>query len=125
MTMIRCLFWNVKGLRKKGLASYVRDLMNEKSIDFVCFQETILQEFLDSCLRMIDPSRDYLWDWIPAVGKSGGVLSCIRSERFDVGSRMQGNYVLVHRPWDKKMEIKWTLFNVYGAAHASWGRVFD
>jgi hypothetical protein len=94
----------VRGLRKRGFAPYVRELIKDKSLDFVCFQETILQDFSDNCLRLIDPSREYLWDWIPAVGKSGGVLSGIKSERFDVGSREQGNFVLLHRLWDKK---KW------------------
>jgi hypothetical protein len=92
----------VRGLRKRGFAPYVRELIKDKSLDFVCFQETILQDFSDNCLRLIDPSREYLWDWIPAVGKSGGVLSGIKSERFDVGSREQGNFVLLHRLWDKK-----------------------
>jgi hypothetical protein len=82
------------------------------------FKKLSFRIFSDNCLRLIDPSREYLWDWIPAVGKSGGVLSGIKSERFDVGSREQGNYVLLHRPWDKKKEIKWSLGNVYGAAQA-------
>jgi hypothetical protein len=90
--------------------------MQEKNLDFVCFQETILQDFSDSCLRMIDPARAYLCDWIPAIGRSRGVLSEIKSERFDVGSREQGKYVLQHKVSDKKLEVKWTLLNVYGAA---------
>jgi hypothetical protein len=31
---------------------------------------------------------------------------------------MQGDYVLVHRLWDKKIKIKWALVIVYGAAQA-------
>jgi hypothetical protein len=61
-----------EGNEKKGLASYVRSLMQENNRDFVCFQETILQDFSDSCLRMIDSARAYMWDWILAIGRSGG-----------------------------------------------------
>jgi hypothetical protein len=91
----------VRGLRKKRVVPYVIDLMKEKSPDFVCFQETILQDFSDSFLRMIDPAREYQWDWIPVVGKYRGALSGIKSERFDMGSREQGNY----RLWDKKWKL--------------------
>jgi exonuclease III len=70
--MLRGFFWNVRGLNKKGLAPYIRDLMAENHFDFLCFQETILQEFSDKCLRKIDPGKEFLWDWVPAVGRSGG-----------------------------------------------------
>jgi exonuclease III len=35
-------FWNVRGIRKKGLSMFVRTLLDEMKFDFVCFQETIL-----------------------------------------------------------------------------------
>lgn len=66
------LFWNCRGIRKKGLGSFIKNLMKEHNFDFACFQETILQVFSDSVLRKIDPDLEYLWDWIPAKGKSGG-----------------------------------------------------
>jgi hypothetical protein len=40
----------------------------------------------------------------------------IKIERFDVGSRSQGEFVLQHNLWDKQLEVKWNLVNVYGAA---------
>lgn len=56
------LFWNCRGIRKKGLSSFVRNLIKENNFDFVCFQETILQVFSDAILRKIDPEQIYLWD---------------------------------------------------------------
>jgi exonuclease III len=110
------IFWNCRGIRKKGLSSFLRDLIKERDFNFICFQETIMHEFSDSCLRSIDPSRNYLWDWIHARGKSGGVLTGIKIDRFDVGQRRQGEFILLHHVWDKKMGIKWNILNVYGAA---------
>lgn len=110
------LFWNCRGIRKKGLAPFIRDLMKERNFDFVCFQETILQSFSDLILRKIDPSTDYLWDWILVKGKSGGVLRGVRHERFDVGSRIQGSFILQLNMWDKLLNVKWNLLNAYGAA---------
>jgi exonuclease III len=115
--MIRSLFWNIRGMSKKGSGPYVRDLLQDKKYDFVCVQETILKQFDEKCLRRFDPNRNFLWDWIPAVGKSGGVLSGFSVYRFDVGSRVQGKYILKHCLWDRKMEVKWNVMNVYGAPH--------
>jgi hypothetical protein len=75
-----------------------------------------MQDFSDSHLRSIDPNMIYLWDWIPARGKSGGVLFGVKIDRFDVGQRRQGEFILLHHVWDKKLEIKWNILNVYGAA---------
>jgi hypothetical protein len=42
----------------------------------------------DSILRQIDPGQDYLWKWIPSRGRSGGILSGINLQYFDVESFM-------------------------------------
>jgi hypothetical protein len=57
------------------MTPYVTDLMKDWDFDFLCFQETIMQDFPESCLRQIDPGKNYLWDWIPAHGRSWGILS--------------------------------------------------
>jgi hypothetical protein len=43
------------------------------------------------------------------------VLTGVSALRFDVGRR-QGEFVLQHSIWDKQIEKKWTLMNIYGAA---------
>jgi exonuclease III len=115
--MIRGISWNIRGMNKKGMGPYVRRIMVENKFDFICIQETIMKDFSDKCLRKFDPNREYLWDWIPALGKSGGVVTGLKVERFDVGSRRLGDFILQHNLWDKKLEVKWNIMNVYGAAH--------
>jgi exonuclease III len=83
-------------VRKKGLATYVRDLMGEYRFDFVCFQEIIVQDFSEAMLRKIDPNKSYLWDWISAKGRWGGG----GLDRFDIGSRVQGEFILEHNLWN-------------------------
>jgi hypothetical protein len=99
------------------MVSYVRDMLRDQKIDFVCFQETMMQDFPDSCVRKVDPSRVYLWDWIPSKGKSGGILSGFNLDRYDVGARVQGDFILQHNLWDKSLQVKWNVLNVYGSAH--------
>jgi exonuclease III len=81
MTMnypMKGLFWNCRGIRKKGLSPYLRDMIKDQKFDFLCFQETMVQDFSDSCFRQVDLGRDYLWDWSPAKGKFGGILSGLK-----------------------------------------------
>jgi hypothetical protein len=67
-------------------------------------------------IRSVDPNKNYLWDWSPSKGKSRGILTGLRLDSFDVGSRTQGDFILMHVLWDKKLGKKWCLLNVYGHA---------
>jgi hypothetical protein len=71
MMVVKGFFWNYRGI-KKMVAPYVKEMLRSLNPEFACFQETILSNFLEACLRKIDPGKCYLWDWIPAKGKSGG-----------------------------------------------------
>jgi hypothetical protein len=73
-----------------------------------------MQDFPESCLRQVDPNRNYLWDWILVRGRAGGLLLGLRLDRFDMGNRKRGTYILQHNLWDKLMEKKWDLLNIYG-----------
>jgi exonuclease III len=110
-------FSNCRGFRKKDLSSYVRDLIGDENFDFLCFQETMMHDFSYSCIRQVDPRRNYLWDWLPAIERSSGILSRFKLERFDVGVRNQGKFILQHTLWDKMLSKKWSVLNIYGAAH--------
>jgi hypothetical protein len=117
MAQVRGFFWNCRGFRKKGVASYIRELLRVQRLDFACFQETILQDLPDASIRLVDPNKVFLWDWVPSKGRAGGLISGINMDRFDVGSRTQGDFILQHNLWDKMLEVKWNLLNVYGAPH--------
>jgi hypothetical protein len=49
-------------VRKKGVGSNVRNMINKNRFDSLCVQETIMQDFADKDLRKFDPSNSYLWD---------------------------------------------------------------
>jgi hypothetical protein len=98
------LFWNCRGVKKKGLASYVREMLKADSFDFCCVQETMVQDLSDDMIGSVDPNKNYLWDWSPSKGKSGGILTGLRVDSFDVGSRTQGDFILMNVLWDKKLE---------------------
>jgi hypothetical protein len=55
----------------------------------------------DYKIREIDTNKDYLWKWTPSRGKSGGMLSGINLEYYDVGSFHEGKYCLHLNLWEK------------------------
>jgi exonuclease III len=109
------LVWNCRGLRKTGVATFLKSLIFQYKLHFVGLQETMV-ECGDNLLRRFDANQDYLWLWNPSKGKSGGILVGVRREFYDVGSFRQGNYMLQLNLWDKTNRLKWNLLIVYGAA---------
>lgn len=101
---------------KKGMTPYIRDLIKEYKFDFMCVQETIQKDFPEFYMRKIDPTLSYLWHWIPARGRSGGIITGINIERFDVGAFHDGKYMCQLDLWDRKIDKKWNLINIYGTA---------
>jgi hypothetical protein len=79
---LKGMFWNCRGDKeKKGMSPFIKDLIKMQNFDFLCFQETMVQDFVDNCLRKIDPNRCYLWDWVPSKEKLGGILSGLKLDR--------------------------------------------
>jgi hypothetical protein len=88
-------FWNCRGIKKKGVASYIRDMVKECNFDFVCFQETIVHEFSDECFRKIDPHK--IFCGIGFLLKEDQERCYLVSiYRFDVGCRVQDEFMLQH-----------------------------
>jgi hypothetical protein len=55
-----------------------------------------------------------LWDWIPATGRAG--VSYLDLNLIGLMlDRSQGSYILQHNLWDKLLEVKWNILNIYGA----------
>jgi hypothetical protein len=80
------LIWNCRDIKKKGVSSFLRNLILEHKFYFIGLQETMQENIEDKKIREIDPNNTYLWKWIPSKGKSGGILSGVNLEHFDVGS---------------------------------------
>lgn len=60
----------------------------------------------DQIIRQINPNQCYLWKWAPSRGKSGGILSGINLDAFDVGPFLEGKYILQLNLWDKVQKKK-------------------
>jgi len=108
------LIWNCRGIIKKGVSSFLRNLILEHKFHFIGLQETMQPRIEDRILRKIDPNQTYLWKWIPSSGRSGGLLSGINIDLYDVGAFYEEKYILQMDLWDKDKKAKCNFLNVYG-----------
>lgn len=92
--MMQGLIWNCRGLKKKGVATFLKNLISKYSFHFIGLQETMIQSCVDKILRKFDAQQDYLWMNNPSKGKSGGILVGIKTDLYDVGSFQQGEFML-------------------------------
>ena len=78
------IFWNCRGAGKKGMMTCFSDLIKDHSLDFLCLQETMKKKFSSSFFRNIDPYKIFEWNWIPSIGKSGGMLCGVKKEKLEI-----------------------------------------
>uniref|UniRef100_A0A453HVY3 Endonuclease/exonuclease/phosphatase domain-containing protein n=1 Tax=Aegilops tauschii subsp. strangulata TaxID=200361 RepID=A0A453HVY3_AEGTS len=81
---MRGLIWNCRGVGKQGMATCLSDMISDHSLDFLGLQETMKKKFTPKCLRRIDPFDIFQWNWVPSIGKSGGILCGVRRDTLDI-----------------------------------------
>ncbi|KAF1894928.1 hypothetical protein Lal_00022422 [Lupinus albus] len=73
---------NVRGLGGAVKKKAVRSLVHKENLDFICIQETKLEHIdCNLCSNLWDGS-DFDWVFQPSIGKSGGILSMWRKDKF-------------------------------------------
>lgn len=110
------LFWNIRGMGSPEKIGHLQDLIKDHHLDFIGIIETVKQEFSATMLGSLGGGRNLVWRWIPANGRSGGILVGIDSDRHDILDTSFGNYharLKLQKIDDKRC---WDLVVVYGAA---------
>ena len=111
------VFWNCRGVGKKGMSTCLIDMISANELDFIGLQETMKKSYTPAFFRQIDPYQKFHWEWIPSRGKSGGILCGLNKEKFDILTTKCGKYILQLNLFDKNKNCSWALMTVYGAAH--------
>lgn len=87
------LICNCRGLRKKGVSTFLKNLIFQYSLHFIGLQETMLKDCDEKMIKKFDINQDYIWLYNSAQGRSGGILCGVKKELSDVGSFKQGDYI--------------------------------
>src|SRR4051812_26671941 len=103
------IFWNCRGAGKSGMTSCLYHLINDHSLDFLGIQETMKKKFLPKYFRRVDPFDRFHWEWIPARGRSGGILCGVNKDNLSVVKTVEGKYVLYLEVADSKNHFNWAI----------------
>ena len=118
------IIWNCRGVAKKGLSTYIRELIWDHKADFIGIQETMKKSYSEIFFRKLDSTKEFSWHWTPSSGKSGGMLSGIKNDRFEVENFDNGEFMIIANVFDKSLRKHWTLANIYGPAQDEFKESF-
>jgi hypothetical protein len=79
-------------------------------------QETIKQDFTMAELRGLEWGGQFVWNWLPASGHSGGMLLGFREDSFEAGEWKKGDFFLSASVLHRRSKSFWCFFLVYGLA---------
>jgi hypothetical protein len=108
------LIYNIRGFGQQGRRTQLRNYAKSCRLDFIGLQETIKQDFTSLELRSLEYGGQFVWNWLPAEGHSGGMLLGFRDDSFEVGSWKKGTFFLSATVLQRSTNFKWCFFLVYG-----------
>jgi exonuclease III len=91
---MRALSYNIRGFGQQGRWTQLKDYLRQQRLDIIGLQETIKQDFSLAELRSLEIGGQFVWNWLPANGHSGGMLLGFREDKFEVGSWRKGSFFL-------------------------------
>ena len=62
------------------------------------------KSYTQKFFRKIDNANEFSWHWTPSNGKSGGMLSGIKNDRFEVENFDSGEYMIIANVFDKSLK---------------------
>ncbi|XP_071678261.1 uncharacterized protein [Lolium perenne] len=113
---MKALIYNMRGFGEPGRRGQLKSYLRQHRVDIIAIQETIKAEFSASELRSLEVGGQFAWDWVPAVGNSGGMLLGFRDEGFEVGQWKKGTFFISASIFQRSNKLKWCFFMVYGPA---------
>lgn len=88
----------------------------QEDLDVVALQETIKQEFSDWELKEMDGNKDFAWFWTLAKGHSGGLISGVSLDAFEIVDSILEDYFVAILVRHRSFNVRYWTVNVYGPA---------
>ena len=95
-----------------------------EDLDIVALQETMKHDFSDCELKEVAGTNDFQWLWAPARGHSGGRITGVKSDDFEIEQTNISTFFLATLLRDRKSNHRYWVMNVYGPARHDMSEVF-
>lgn len=120
----KILNWNVRGLNSDRKWNSIRDKIIESRCEIVCLQETKRQQFDSNYIKNFCPPDFDMFEFLPSVGASGGILVAWKSTAF-LGSLVFSNCYAISVEFTSNMNNDtWLLTAIYAPCTAEGKRAF-
>lgn len=110
---LNILNWNIRGINSSRKRQILKDHLSQHKIDIVLIQETKKENFSNRILKTISSKLD-LWHWLPARGRSGGILFGGDSNKIKILACHLHRFCLDIHFENKIDSTVWQLTIVYG-----------
>jgi hypothetical protein len=91
-------------------------IQQKNKLDFIALLETKRSEFNANELSHFRANKNFIWEWSPPNGGSGGILVGFNQDKFDVLHILHGDFSLKFKLRNKEDNFEWHFIAVYGAA---------
>lgn len=120
----KVLNWNVRGLNSERKWNSIRDKIVESRAEVICLQETKREFFDISYLRNFCPADFDMFEYLPSVGASGGILIAWKGIAFS-GQLMFSNCFAISMEFTSRLNNDtWMLTVVYAPCTDQGKRAF-
>lgn len=102
----------------------LKEIIAEHRFDIVGVQETIKQDFRVQELTSITAGQQFVWEWIPAHGHSGGILIGVKDDILQVEEWHKHTYSVGVTMRNRRTNLRWRMVVVYGPADHDFSRDF-
>ena len=86
-------------------------------IDIVGLQEIVRHDFTDHEPNELSGGLNFIWFWLPAKGRSMGVLLGVKVDSMEVEEHEIKNFCICATIRDRLSNFRWFLIIVYGPSH--------
>lgn len=86
--------WNVRGINSRLKWDSIRDKVIDSACDVICFQETKKENMDLAFIKNVCPASFDLFEFLPSVGASGGLLVAWKSSVFKGDLVFTNNYAI-------------------------------
>jgi hypothetical protein len=81
LCLMKCVFWNIRGLKKASRGKCLSDVIKMNKLDFIGVHET-KTEVIFGFFNSID--RNFSWKYLPASGIARGILMGFKNSTIDI-----------------------------------------
>ena len=114
---MKCISWNVRGLRDERRRGIVGRYLREWGAELICLQETMLAQLEQRTWTTLGWGSGAAHVAIEASGRSGGILLAWKEEIFDHLSTWRGLHVAAAHLKSRRDGTPFVVASVYGPTH--------